>query len=126
MLAAGRACSATPSGSVAVRVSELSGTARSLRRAVELGDGWAPFRLTLDEIAACLARARDTKAWNARTSPLDVIVPTDPLDPIDEPDATAETIARYAEAGATMCNVRVVHHSREHYKEQLQALRTAV
>ena len=33
-------------------------TARSLRRAVELADGWCPFGLGPDEIAAMLDRAR--------------------------------------------------------------------
>jgi probable F420-dependent oxidoreductase len=35
-------------------------TYRSLRRAVELGDGWAPFALRTEEIAQMLDRARDT------------------------------------------------------------------
>ena len=41
-------------------------TARSLRRAVELADGWAPFGLRTAELGAALARARDTEAWAAR------------------------------------------------------------
>ena len=44
-------------------------TARSLRRAVELGDGWAPFGLTVAEMATMLDRARATDAWAARTTP---------------------------------------------------------
>ena len=40
-------------------------TARSLRRAVELGDGWAPFGLRTAELADLLDRARDTPAWAA-------------------------------------------------------------
>ena len=43
-------------------------TARSLRRAVELADGWAPFGLTLAELGAMLARARGTDAWASRPS----------------------------------------------------------
>jgi probable F420-dependent oxidoreductase len=102
-------------------------TARSLRRAVEFADGWAPFGLSLDDIAACLTRARDTEAWHARTGAFAVILPTDPpLDPLGAPDATADTVATYTDTGATMLNVRVIHHSPTHYVEQLEALRTIV
>src|SRR3954462_8299822 len=38
-------------------------TARSLRRAVELADGWVPFALSPEQIKKMLAKARDTKAW---------------------------------------------------------------
>ena len=41
-------------------------TGRSLRRAVELGDGWVPFGIRAVDVAAMLAEARDTPAW-ART-----------------------------------------------------------
>ncbi len=41
-------------------------TARSLRRAVELGDGWAPFGLRTAELAPMLERSRATDAWQAR------------------------------------------------------------
>src|SRR5262249_62281954 len=76
-------------------------TARSLRRAIEFADGWAPFGLSLDDIAAGLTRARDTDAWNARTGGFEVILPTDPpLDPIGAPEATADTVAAYVDAAA--------------------------
>ena len=47
-----------------------------------------------------------------------------PLDPLGEPDRVAEQLARFAEIGATGVNVRFVHHSRDHYVEQLAALMT--
>ncbi len=69
-------------------------TGRSLRRAVELGDGWAPFGLKTAQLRTALDRARDTGAWAARTAPLDVIVQNDrPLDPSAEPDRVAEQLA---------------------------------
>src|SRR5262249_27463553 len=102
-------------------------TARSLRRAVEFADGWAPFGLSLDDIGKGLTRARETEAWNARRGTFDVILPTDPpLDPMGAPQVTADTVAAYADAGATMLNVRVIPHSPSHYVEQLEALRTIV
>ena len=98
-------------------------TARSLRRAVELGDGWAPFGLGTGELGDMLARARDTDAWAQRDEPIDVLLQNDhPLDPGTEPDRVREQIERFREIGATGLNVRFVHHSRAHYLEQLAAL----
>lgn len=98
-------------------------TARSLRRAVELADGWAPFGLRTAELAELLDRARDTDAWRARAEPLDVIVQSErPLDPSAEPDRVAEQLERYRDIGASTLAARFVHHSVEHYCEQLAAL----
>lgn len=98
-------------------------TARSLRRAVELGDGWAPFGLRTAELGALLDRARNTDAWQNRTAALDVIVQNErPLDPAAEPDRVAEQLARFADIGTTTLAARFVHHSVEHYCEQLAAL----
>ena len=98
-------------------------TARSLRRAVELGDGWAPFGLRTAELAEMLTRARDSEAWAARTDALDVVLQNEhPLDPIGERDAVTEQLAKFADIGATGVNVRFVHHSPAHYCEQLAAL----
>lgn len=100
-------------------------TYRSLRRVVELGDGWAPFGLRTGELAAMLEQARSTPAWAERTTPLDVIVQNEhPLDPVAEPGRVAEQLARFTSIGATGLNVRFVHHSPAHYREQLAALAT--
>lgn len=102
-------------------------TARSLRRAVELGDGWAPFGLRSAELDEMLTRARDTRAWDARTEPLDVVLQNEhPLDPIGERERVADALARFVEIGANGLNVRFVHHSPGHYCEQLAALREIV
>lgn len=100
-------------------------TYRSLRRAVELGDGWAPFGLRTADLAEMLQRAAATEAWAARTTPVDVILQNEhPLDPVAEPDRVAEQLARFTDIGATGVNVRFVHHSPAHYREQLAALAT--
>jgi probable F420-dependent oxidoreductase len=102
-------------------------TARSLRRAVDLGDGWAPFGLRSSEIAAMVARARDTDAWSSRTAPLEIVLQNEhPLDPLAEPERVSEQVERLAAAGATALNVRFVHHSPAHYREQLGALMSIV
>jgi probable F420-dependent oxidoreductase len=98
-------------------------TARSLRRAVELGDAWAPFGLRTAELSELLTRARDTAAWNERDAPLGVILQNDrPWDPVGEPDRVAEQLGRMRDIGATGLAVRFVHHSLTHYVEQLGAL----
>lgn len=93
-------------------------TFRSWRRAVALGDGWAPFGLRTAEIAAMLERLPPPSE-----RPFAVVLqPERPLDPVAEPGRTAEQLARFAAAGATAVNARFVHHSAAHYAEQLEAL----
>ncbi|MBV8461755.1 MAG: LLM class F420-dependent oxidoreductase [Acidimicrobiales bacterium] len=97
-------------------------TARSLRRAVELGDGWSPFGLRADEIAALVTAARATAAWSDRERPLDVVLQNGrPFDPSGDPEGTAHAVDRLIESGATGLQLRLVHHSRAHYIEQLEA-----
>jgi probable F420-dependent oxidoreductase len=88
---------------------------RSLRRALELADGWAPFGLRPDAVARMLA-GRDVPAG------FDVVLPVGPLDPMGEPDRAAERIARSQAAGATRVAASLRSASAEHYCEQLHAL----
>lgn len=97
-------------------------TARSLRRALELGDAWTPFALEPDEVADLLKRARDTEAWEARARPLDVgLAPEPPLDPLGDPAGARRAIEEHAAKGATFLNLRFRHRSRAHCIEQLEA-----
>ena len=53
----------------------------------------------------------------------EVVLPADrPLDPVDEPDSTVDTLSTMADAGTTIVSARFVHHSLEHYLEQVHAL----
>jgi len=98
-------------------------SARSLRRAVELADGWAPFGLGTADLAALLQRARDGDAWARRDAPLELVLQNErALDPSGEPDRVAERLATFTDIGATILSVRFVHHSVDHYLEQLAAL----
>jgi probable F420-dependent oxidoreductase len=107
-------------------------TARSLRRAVALADGWAPFGLARADLAAMIARARDSEAWAARVGlpdapPFELVLQNEhPFDPGAEPDRARDAAARLAEAGATTLNVRFVHHSLDHYLEQLAAMQELI
>ena len=98
-------------------------TARSLRRAVELADGWCPFGLSPDEAAAMLRRAAETEAWSGRGAPLEVILQAErALDPLDAPGHCSEIVDELVRAGATALSLRFVHHSVEHYIEQMTAM----
>lgn len=103
-------------------------TPRSLRRAVELADGWVPFGLSTAEQAAMLTRARATEAWETRQRatdlpPFEVIMGNSRLlSPVEKPDQAAEALAALADAGATMVNLTFRHSSPAHYIEQLEAM----
>ncbi len=98
-------------------------TARSLRRAVELGDGWVPFGIRAADIGTMLERARTTPAWSARHHPLEIVLQNGrPADPAGDPDGTLQMVERLVAAGATGLQLRFVHHSLAHYLEQLEAM----
>jgi probable F420-dependent oxidoreductase len=91
-------------------------TKRSLRRAVTLADGWSPFYVSIDQAAEWLQTVD-------LPSGFEVVMPAaDPLDPVGAPDATREVLQALAAGGTTMLSARFVHHSFEHYLEQLHAL----
>ncbi|HLH28627.1 MAG TPA: LLM class F420-dependent oxidoreductase, partial [Acidimicrobiales bacterium] len=97
-------------------------TGLSLRRAVRLADGWCPFGLRADEVAALLQRASSSEDWGSRAVPLDVVLQNGrPFDPAGDPDGVAHAVDRLVEAGATGLQLRLVHRSRDHYIEQLEA-----
>jgi probable F420-dependent oxidoreductase len=95
-------------------------TRRSLRRAAELGDGWAPFGVSAGDVRTML------RELDARR-PRDVLLqPEPPLDPSGAPEDALREVERMRDAGATMLNLRFVHHSCAHYCEQLSAMREIV
>jgi probable F420-dependent oxidoreductase len=96
-------------------------TKRSLRRAVELGDGWIPFGRTLDELGTMLASDLGQQAV-ARDG-FDLVLSPEPmLDPLAEPDRAGEAVRGYADIGATSLALRFHSSSRAHYVEQLAAM----
>jgi probable F420-dependent oxidoreductase len=97
-------------------------TGLSLRRAVELADGWTPFG-PLEQLGEMLRKAKDTPAWAARDKPFEVVFRTEEmLDPIGAPEATADALRRAFAAGGTKAIVNIPGRSRAHYIEQLEAL----
>lgn len=98
-------------------------TARSLRRAVELGDGWVPFGLATDQVREMLDRARGSEAWSRRTQALEVVLwPEPPIDPLADPAGAERAIAVAVEAGATVVNLRFRSRSLAHHLEQMEAV----
>ncbi|GAA4473827.1 LLM class F420-dependent oxidoreductase [Rhodococcus olei] len=92
-------------------------TARSLRRAVELGDGWVPFGLRLDDLAAML------EATPPRPDMEIVLAAPRPLDPAGAPDVAIRALARLRDAGATAAGVTIAATGVDHYCDQLAELK---
>jgi probable F420-dependent oxidoreductase len=101
-------------------------TRRSLRRALELGDGWIPFGLSHEQLQAMLSAepaAAERRRRAAGAGPFDIVLAPEPaLDPVGRPEAAAATVRAYAALGATGLSLRFRHRSRDHYMEQLQAM----
>lgn len=97
-------------------------SARSLRRALELGDGWDPFGLGLTELGELLARARDWPSRHRRSDPFDIVLsPERPLalDSAADVDQAHQIVRRYQDIGATAMNLRFRHESLAHFLECL-------
>lgn len=91
-------------------------TKRSLRRAVELGDGWIPFGLGVDRIGEMLAGV-------ALPEGFDVVLGTQrSVDPTEEPDRVRDDLRALCDVGATAVTCSVRARSATHYVEQLSAL----
>ncbi|MEU1525471.1 TIGR03619 family F420-dependent LLM class oxidoreductase [Nocardia rhamnosiphila] len=90
-------------------------SARSLRRACELADGWVPFGLSLHAMQALLTEAELPPGFA-------VVFPAGRLDPLGDASGTRRALDRAVDAGATIVSVGVRAESADHYCEQLGAL----
>jgi probable F420-dependent oxidoreductase len=98
-------------------------TRRSLRRALELGDGWIPFGLGHDDLRAMLTGSDVVDTLATREQGFEIVLaPEPPLDPVTAPDAAAAVVNAYGAIGATGLALRFTHRSRSHYIEQLEAM----
>jgi probable F420-dependent oxidoreductase len=91
-------------------------TRRSLRRAVELADGWMPFGLSPGALADMLARVDLPAGFEA------VLAADRALDPMAGRSRVEDTIGELAAAGATILSARIFSRSLDHYLEQLESL----
>jgi probable F420-dependent oxidoreductase len=98
-------------------------TRRSLRRALDLADGWIPFGLALEGLEAVLGAEDVAGAVESRRAEFDIVLaPEPPLDPAGDRDGAADALRRYRAIGATGLSLRFHHDSRSHYIEQLEAM----
>ena len=93
-------------------------TRRSLRRAVELGDGWAPFQVPAADAAQMLNELDGTPPPAFEV----VLRPEPPLDPAGDPQRVRDELALHRQAGATALALRFEHRSLDHYLDQLAAM----
>lgn len=92
-------------------------TKRSLRRAIELGDGWVPFGLSAGEITELLVQCPPP-------SDFEVVLSTGTaVDPLGDPTAVRGRLSRLRDAGATMATTPIQATDAVHYCDQLSALR---
>jgi len=91
-------------------------TRRSLRRAVELGDGWVPFGLSLDELRAMVDEVSPQADFDV------VLSAGRPLDALHDPDRVRERLERVTDAGATIISASISATSVTDYCDQLAAL----
>jgi len=91
-------------------------TRRSLRRAAELADGWMPFGLSVDALAAMLATVERPAAFDL------ALTPDRAFDPGGGAALVEDVLGGLAAIGTTVVNARIVGHSPDHYLEQLEAL----
>jgi alkanesulfonate monooxygenase SsuD/methylene tetrahydromethanopterin reductase-like flavin-dependent oxidoreductase (luciferase family) len=90
-------------------------TLRSLHRAIDLGEGWVPFGLPPAELAHLLSQVTVPPMFDL------VLHPEPAWDPIDDPDTCRADVEVFRRLGATVLNLRLVHRSRTHCVEQLEA-----
>ena len=101
-------------------------SARSLRRALEFGDGWDPFHLSIDEIAVLLDRARSWPAWNerhARSEPFSLVFSPDEIfdaSLASERERMTKLLRSFQALGTTVLSLRFRTLSCEHLLEQLE------
>ena len=101
-------------------------SARSLRRALALADGWDPFGLDVAQLGALLARAREWPQWADRRQPFEIVLSPEQPVALDDLDQVRETIAAYARIGATKMNLRFRHRSVTHLLELLEQFAESV
>ncbi|MEV0354849.1 LLM class F420-dependent oxidoreductase [Nocardia sp. NPDC050697] len=90
-------------------------SARSLRRAIALAEGWVPFGLDFDSLRSMLA-AQPLPAG------FEVVLSAGRLDPLSDPAGTRNAVTAVSEAGATVVGAAIHATSATHYCEQLATL----
>jgi probable F420-dependent oxidoreductase len=99
---------------------------RSLRRALAFGDGWDPFYLTVDQLGALLAEAREWPLWHeraAKSPAFELVFSPDEICDVATAagrEAMIAQLRRYAAIGTTILTLRFRSSNLAHYLEQLE------
>jgi probable F420-dependent oxidoreductase len=104
-------------------------TPRSLRRALQVADGWDPFGFTHAQLASLLHRARQWREWLDRAEPINLIFAPEPPIDVSTPDripATIDTVAEYQRIGATVLTLRFHSRSLADFVDQLDVFMSNV
>lgn len=91
-------------------------SARSLRRAVELGTGWVPFGLPHEALRDMLSKVDLPVDFDV------VLGAGRPIDPSGDAERVRRAIERTRDVGANVVTVHIVAQSADHYVEQLESL----
>jgi len=96
----------------------------SLKRAIALGDAWAPTRMPVDQLTSVLADAETQTLLARRDRPLDVVYVWSgaALDPLNDPQGVAVLMRHLAKSGVTVFAPDMVHTTREIYVRQIEAV----
>jgi probable F420-dependent oxidoreductase len=95
-------------------------TRRSLRRALDLGDGWIPYGLTAQQVGDLLSRGGLRAEIGERGRSFDLVLPPEVwLDPLGSGEVVHRTLDRYAVLGATALDLSFRSRSLTHYLDQL-------
>lgn len=92
-------------------------TQRSLRRAVEHGDGWVPFGLSHTELERMLTATERPAGFEV------VLSAGTRLDPGGAPEKVRRALRNTRRTGATIANVGLAADDADHYIAQLEDLR---
>jgi probable F420-dependent oxidoreductase len=98
-------------------------SARSLRRALELAEGWDPFGFSWEQLRDLLKQAHDWPQWATRAGAFDLVLSPENALPLDRQADVEEArlvVDRYRSIGATLLNLRFAHRSLQHLLEVLQ------
>jgi probable F420-dependent oxidoreductase len=104
----------------------VGGNSRAaLRRAARLADGWIPWQLSPDDLAAAAASARTLRAQARRAEPFTLVAPLDV--PADAGAAAVlDCAARWRRAGATALHAGIGAESFAHWCERVTWLGSEV
>jgi probable F420-dependent oxidoreductase len=97
----------------------------ALRRAAELGDGWIPWQLSVEDFAVAVAAGEKMRAESGRRSPFQWVAPIAVSLDAQREDLRSE-IDRWAAAGATSFHLGIASRSLQELLQRMEWFRREV